>query len=236
MHVIRAQCRNQFSAADIDFVVSVLGKDYGESQCLVELLSDQESRDAILDHDQLFHSILESVRCLNVSSRFYFYILVRHAFLGAGIQDRNTADYVAEMLSVFASAHRARHPLRQQVGPMNYIVDVIQALQDATHAERFLLRAHLGNFVLFFSGLFPEHIRHRRHRRAAPSIDYYESVGQTSFRMAGGHRLAGEYELAPVFSTLSDHFHVTRLALNDLSERLVSIDSSASHLLLRSLS
>ena len=236
MFVIRAQCRNQFTAADIDFVVSVLGMDHGEAQCIIELLSDPESRDAILDHERLFQAILENVHCLTVSSRFYFYVLVRHAFKDAGIDDRNTADYVAELLSVFSSTHRTRHPLRDQVAPMNYLIDMTQALQDANQSQRFLLRAHLGNFALFFSGLFPEHIRHRRQRRAAPSIDYYESVGKTSFRVAGGHRLAGEYELSSVFTNLSDRFHVTRLALNDLSERLVSFDSAASRLLLRSMS
>lgn len=42
-------CRVQFEARDIDFIISVLGSARGTAECLVRLLSDQESRDQILD-------------------------------------------------------------------------------------------------------------------------------------------------------------------------------------------
>ena len=226
MNVIRPNCRIQFTAEDIDFIVSVLGKDYGEATCLVELLSDDDTRDVILDHDRLFRAILERSSYLEVSTRLYFYILVRHVLLEAGIKEPEIADYVAEVLSVIASAHRTRYPLPNQASPMNYVVDMLAAMQSASHEQRFLIRAHLGNFTLFLVGLFPGYIRERRQRRGSPSLEYYERVGQTSYRVAGNHNLAEQYELGPVFHSLSDRFHSARLALNDLSDRLVSLEDA----------
>src|ERR1039458_6209209 len=83
----------QFSAEDIDFILSVLGRKIGTAECLVKLLADEETRDLILDDEALLHALLERGGCLRVSSRFYFYILVRQVLRRSGIQDRAVADY-----------------------------------------------------------------------------------------------------------------------------------------------
>ena len=108
MKVIQPNCRAQFAAEDIDFVLSVLGRKLGTAECLVNLLSDPDSRDLILDDEALLHALLERGGCVRVSTRLYFYILVRHGLRRAGINDRAVADYVAEMLAEFSHAERAR--------------------------------------------------------------------------------------------------------------------------------
>src|SRR5438552_18399385 len=118
MKLIQPNCRVQFAAEDIEFIVSVLGRKLGAGQCLIQLLSDPESRDLILDDEMLFHALLERGGCLRVSSRFYFYILVRHAFRRADIQDREVADYVAEVLAEFARTERARCVVPGQSDPL----------------------------------------------------------------------------------------------------------------------
>ncbi len=224
MNIIRPMCRERFTAEDVDFVVGVLNADRSQSSILADLLTDPDARDLILDDDRLLRAVLENIDCLQISSRLYFYVLVRRVLREAGIDDRTLADYVAELLTVFTSAHRSRNPLHNQTSPMNYVVDMMAAMQTAEPRERFLLRAHLGNYALFLAGLFPGHVRHRTARRAAPNLGYYEGVGQASYRIAGDHYLAEQLELGPVFRTLSDRFHATRLALNDLSDRLMWLE------------
>src|SRR5437868_14695201 len=108
MKMIQPNCRVQFAAEDIEFILSVLGQKIGTAECLVKLLADEDSRDLILDDDALFHALLERRGCLRVSNRFYFYILVRHVFRHSVLQDRAVADYVAELLSEFYREERAR--------------------------------------------------------------------------------------------------------------------------------
>ena len=219
MMMIRPNCRAQFAAEDIDFILSVLGPKIGTAECLVKLLADEESRDLILDDEALLHALLERPGCLRVSSRFYFYILVRQVLRRSDIQDRAVADYVAEVLAEFSRAERARCVVPGQTTPLDYFFEMLAALQTADDHTSFFIRVHIGNHSLFLSGVFPDRIRFRAETRGFPDLRYYEGLGRTQYRVASDHRLAQRYEVAQIFSTLADRFETTRLALNDIAER-----------------
>src|ERR1039458_410533 len=188
MKVIQPNCRVQFTAEDIAFILDVLGRQ-GGAISLASLLTDLESRDLILDNDALFHALLEQRGCLRVSSHFYFYVLVRHVLRESGIDDRSVADYVAELLAEFSRAERSRLVAPGHAGPLDYFFEMLAALQTADDRTAFYIRAHIGNHSLFLSGVFPDHIRHRAERRACPDLKYYEEMGRMNFHVASGHRL-----------------------------------------------
>src|ERR1044071_4925846 len=223
MKMIQPNCRIQFAAEDIDFILSVLGQKIGTAECLIKLLADEDSRDLILDDEALFHALLERRGCLKVSSRFYFYILVRQVFRRSDIQDRAVADYVSEVLAEFARAERARCLIPGQGGPLDYFFEMLAALKTADDRTSFFIRAHIGNYSLFLSGVFPGRIRFRSEARGFPDLKYYEGLGRTQYRMASDHRLARRYELSEVLGTLAERFGTTRLALNDIADRLFSL-------------
>ncbi len=223
MKLIQPNCRAQFANEDIEFILSVLGGKIGTAECLIKLLADEESRDLILDDEALLHALLERGGCLRVTTRFYFYILVRHVFRRSDIQDRKVADYVAEVLTEFARSERARCTLPGQTNGLDYFFEMLAALQKADERTSFYVRVHMGNYSLFLSGVFPERIRFRAEARGFPNLKYYEGLGRTQYRVASDHRLAQRYELAGVLNTLSERFGTTRLALNDIAERLFSL-------------
>lgn len=223
MKMIQPNCRVQFAAEDIEFIVAVLGNRTGDAECLIKLLTDEESRDAILDDEQLYRALLEHRGCLRVSTHFYFYVLVRHGLKRAGVTERAVADYVAELLAEFARTERARCTVTGQPNPLDYFFEMLAALQTADDRTSFHLRVHIGNHSLFFSGVFPERIRARAERKGSPDLRYYEALGRSQFRAASDHRLAQRFNLAGIFDTLSDRFETTRRALNDVSERLFSL-------------
>jgi hypothetical protein len=228
MKMIQPNCRVQFAAEDVEFILSVLGQKIGTAECLIQLLSDETSRDLILDDEGLLHALLERRGCLRVSSRFYFYILVRHVFRRSGIEDRSVADYVAEVLAEFARAERARCVVPGQSNPLDYFFEMLAALQTADERTSFFIRAHIGNYSLFFSGVFPERIRFRAEARGFPDVRYYDALGRAHYRAASDHRLAQRYELAAIFDTLSERFERTRLALNEIADRLFALESNYS--------
>jgi hypothetical protein len=223
MQVIHANCRVQFTAGDMDFITAVLGKKKESMSFLVSLLTDLETRDMILDDDMLFRALLEHRGWLRVSPHLYFYVLVRHVLRQSGLEDRTVADYVAELLTEFSREERTRCIIRGQLQPMDYFFEMLAALQTADDYTAFCLRAHIGNHSLFFSGVFPERIRARAEQRGFPGLQYYRELGRASFRAASHHRLASEFDLAPIFDTLSARFEPTRLALNGLAERVFSL-------------
>jgi hypothetical protein len=228
MKVIQPNCRIQFTAEDIDFILSVLGRQSGGAPGLVELLADESSRDLILDDEQLFRALLEQSCCLQVSNHFYFYVLVRHVLRRAGLGDRAVADYVAEVLCEFSRAERSRCLLPGGTASLDYFFEMVAALETADERSSFCIRAHIGNHSLFLAGLFPDRIRFRAEHRGFPSLRYYEALGQSSFRAASDHRLADRYALGPIFAILAERFQEARLALNDVSRRLCFLGDPAS--------
>jgi hypothetical protein len=228
MNVIISNCRVQFTAEDIDFIVEALRPRVNSADCLVKLLADEETRDQILDDETLFRSVLEHRGCLKVSTHFYFYILVRQVLRKSGIQDRAVADYVAEVLVEFSRSERVQYVPKGQGGPLNYFFEMLAALQNADDTTCFYLRAHIGNQSLFMSGIFPERIRHRAETRGFPDLRYYEEIGRANYRVARDHRLARKYDLDGIFDILSERFRETRRALNDLGDRLISLGDDTS--------
>jgi hypothetical protein len=117
--VIRANCRERFTAADFDFVVSTLARSSTDQVSLVDLLSDAVTRDSVLDNPRLVHAILSNAGHLRISSQFYFYVLARHVLQQAGIRDRKLCDYVAS-LEARASAARSHNaePIEEYISDM----------------------------------------------------------------------------------------------------------------------
>ncbi len=239
MKLIKANCRVQFTAEDIQFILQTLGQSRRDENLLRQLISDEECRDLLLDDDALFRALLEQRGCLRVSHRFYFFVIVRHVLRSAGIEDRAVADYTAELLVEYSQQEAARCRLPGQPEAIEYFFEMLAALQEADDRTRFHIRAHIGNHSLFFSGVFPKRILARAERKGAPGLSYYEALGESSFRIASDHRLAARYDLAPIYSTLADNFHAAREALNDMSERLVTLgdaDEGLDRFLLETLS
>jgi hypothetical protein len=224
--MVQANCRARFTAADFNFIVRTLSRSRSDQVSLVDLLSDSETRDSILDHSRLVDAILCNAGHLHISSQFYFYVLARHVLQQAGIADRKLCDYIASLLETFSRASRLQVPDKIDNRAEQYISDMLIALTRATPEQAFLLRAHIGNYSLFFSGIFHENTQ-RRSLRGGPDIDFYEQIGRTNYQMVAGHASARRCELTEVYQELASRLRDVRLALNQLSVRLLNRDDPA---------
>src|SRR5437764_9764422 len=224
--MIRANCRARFTAADFDFIVRTLGRSRNDSVSLVDLLSDSETRDSILDHPRLVETILSNAGHLHISSQFYFYVLARRVLQQAGIGDRKLSDYIGSLLETFSRANQLQTTETIPARAHEYISDMLIALTRATPEQTFLLRAHVGNYSLFITGIFHENTQ-RRSLRGAPDLDFYEQIGRTNYQLVASHATARRCELSGIYEELADRFHEVRLALNRLSEQLLNLDDDA---------
>ncbi len=228
--MVRANCRERFTAADFQFVVRTLARSQTEHVSLVELLSDCETRDAVLDSPRLVEAILSNPRHLRISSQFYFYVLARHVLHAAGLTDRKLCDYVGSLLEAFSRASVLRAPHTED-SVQQYISDMLIALQRVSPEQAFLLRAHVGNYSLFVSGIFHENMQ-RRSERGGPNVRFYEQVGRSNYQLLANHATARRCELDDVYEELADRFSEIRCALNRLSDQLLNLDDNGSALTL----
>src|SRR4029077_16262441 len=143
---------------------------------LVDLLSNDDTRDSVLDHPRLVDAILSNADQLRISSQFYFYVLARHVLQQAGVVDRKLCDYVGSLLETFSRANRLQAPDKIDNDAQAYVSDMLIALTRATPEQAVLLRATIGNYSLVISGIFHD-IAHRRSVRGGPDLKFYEEVG-----------------------------------------------------------
>jgi hypothetical protein len=218
--MIQPNCRARFTAEDFNFVVRVLGRNQSQAVSLVELLTEPEVRDEILDHEALCRAVLENPGNLVISPQFYFYILARLVLRRAQIDDRTMADYLAAVLEKFSQMRQWSAPI--EALQTAYLSDLLAALKNASSYQTFLIRAYIGNYSLFLTGIFYENVESRR-QRGAPSCSFYEELGRTSFRSAASHDVAKKFQLTNLFEQLAEQFHDCRLALNSLADELFDL-------------
>jgi hypothetical protein len=224
--MIQANCRARFTAADFDFVVRTLARSQNESVSLVDLLADVATRDSVLDSPRLVSAILSNAGQLRISSQFYFFVLARHVLREAGIHDRKMSDYIGSLLETFSRANMAAPHTGDERGHQ-YISDMLIALTRATPEQAFLIRAHVGNYSLFISGIFHENAQHR-HGRGGPDLAFYEQIGARNYGLVANDATAKRCQLNDVYGELADRFHEVRLALNHLAEELINLDDDFS--------
>ena len=218
--MVLANVRGRLKAADLQLVVLVLSRGSAARRAALERRLAREGPDALLDAPDLPER-LHAVRTILVPSEvLFFYVIVRHALRQAGVPDPDLADYLAALLIEFGRRERAYRVDWNDDHHHRYLVDILADLEATQGERRFRVMAHLGNYALWLSGVFPQYIAARRIRRGGPDFDYYDALGRRGYAMASDHALADHYRLDGVFRTAVERYSTVRGALNELSERV----------------
>lgn len=138
--------------------------------------------------------------------------LTEHTFLAElGIGDPRLVGYVADLLARFVPSE-GLWPVRDAQGCR--ITELTALLVEAHHtADETRRRAclqHVGDFTLFWTGVFPESLQAGASRRAEPWIDYQQQ-GKRSYLLAS---TCLEDEQAPVLRRLSAEFELCAYGLS----------------------
>ena len=214
MPVIRAS----FGRSEALHLVELLGRHDPELHEAARQRLEDEGLDALLDDPRILNALVtdEDVRS---RPELVFYVLVRQSMLERGVDDPVAADYVASLLVGFGRSGRAYRISDEGEEEYGYLVDLMLRLRTASGKEAFLLRAHMGNFALWLSGLFPDFLEARERRRGAPPLSYYESMGSTGYDMASRSPEAAALGVRDALASVAREFSGVRAALNRVSDR-----------------
>ena len=218
--MILPNVRASFGRAEASYLIWLLTRGSDGAREREEQRLQEEGFDTLLDDPRTLNALLSNDRGLSTAPQsLVFYVLVRHALLEHGIADRTMADYVSALLVNYGNERRAYRIDDKDGVEYSYLVDLIAAANSASGHHAFLLHAHLGDFALWVSGLFPDHIAARVQRKAAPPIQYYESLGASGYRNAASTSSADRSGLTNVYRNFADAFPDLRIALNSISDR-----------------
>lgn len=219
--MILANTRQRLSRDDAQLAIRVLALGTGEDIETMERRLAYEGIDAILDDPRLPGALISVGFGGCASLPLFTYVIVRHALLRAGEGDRILADFVAALLEQFGVRDRAHRIADSDDERYDTLAALAEDLDDHDARRSFFVRMHLGNYALWLSGMYPDYIEQRRWRRGGPDLDYYEEMGRRGYQLAAGHRLAEQHGLAPLFATAAERFGVLRVALNEVSDRML---------------
>jgi hypothetical protein len=220
--------------SDAQLAIRLVARQAGadEEQALQQRLSN-EGLDAVLDDPRLPEALLREPLGSVASLPLLVYVMVRTVLRRLGEDDRVISDYVAAVVIAFGARGRA-----ERCGDGDdEIYDTLAALlRDAESRDprrSFLVRAHLGNYALWLSGLFADRIEHRRWRRGGPELEYYEEMGRRGFAMAAEHPSARERGMAELYAAVAERFVTLRLGLTAFSDSLLFPDVNTPERLMR---
>lgn len=218
--MILANTRQRLTRNDAQLAMRILAS--GSSVELTQLESRlaDDGIDAVLDDPRLPSALMRSGAGAHASLPLFTYVMVRHALRRLGEGDRGLADYVASIVVHFAARDHAHRIGESDDQIYAALVDLYQDVNDPDARRSFLVRTHLGNYALWLSGIFPDHVEQRKWNRGGPDLDYFEEMGRRGFQLAAEHRLAEEHGLSGLYSAAADRFGLLRLALNSLSDWL----------------
>lgn len=218
--VITANVRARLSREDAQLAVRLVARGSGQAVDEAEERLRDEGVDALLDDPRLLDALMDSRQGMHASLPLFCYVVVRQTLRSAGEDDRVLADYVAAIILEFGLRQRAQQLRTHDDATYDTLASIAGEVDDESTERGFLARAHLGNYALWMSGLFPDTIERRRWRRGGPDLDYFEEMGQRGFRLAAEHHVARARGLGPVLLLAGERFPMLRLALNRVSDRL----------------
>ena len=231
--MILADTRHHLTRDDAQLVARLIARDSGAELSQVERELADHGIDSVLDDARLPGALLRSRQGACASLPLFAYVMVRHALTRLGEHDRLLADYLAALMLHFGLRDRALRVGASDDQLYTTLVGLAADLDDPDGRRSFLVRTHLGNYALWMSGFFPDHIEHRRWRRGGPDLDYFEEMGKRGFQLAADHRLAENHGMATLYATAAERFGLLRAALNDVSDTLLFPDRYSPDRLMR---
>jgi hypothetical protein len=187
---------------------------------LEKLWQDPDGMREMLDLRELFNCVIESPAAIRITPRFYFYMLVRHAFLQSGLSDVELADYVAGVLAKRVCTELA-DPLQDVTCGFTHAAEFISFISSSTGRMRFHLQVAAGNQFLVLTGMYPDFLKRRSAMGHGPGLEFYEAFAQRSFLEAADSGTAAGVASRHLFGSLAEAMPTARRTLNRVAEEFV---------------
>ena len=144
----------------------------------------------------------------------------RHYFGAARVYDSDIARYVSGVVTEFAQTdvlYRIHDARGQRLTEVAEMLVASNPLLDANSFDREReVRKHVGDFTLFFAGLYPEAVASlpALHPLSTDNFVDYLNAGKESYAVVAAFNLFEYRDEAPLFRRMSDQFERCVYGLN----------------------
>ncbi|HWR35768.1 MAG TPA: hypothetical protein VN622_07885 [Clostridia bacterium] len=172
---------------------------------------------------------MESITESHPLRQLFAQLVEAHFDRDLGLRDPALKGYVANMLTDFCNTEQL-YKIRNATGrPLHDVGEMLlesnPVYGDAPSFDRERqVRKHIGDYTLFFAGIFPESINHLRLRRQRLEnfIDWMKA-GKESYYIVSKFEHFEYKKVAPLFAKLSREFEVCVFGLNMVKNDLAEL-------------
>jgi hypothetical protein len=150
----------------------------------------------------------------------------RHYAQEIGLRNPELVAYVAHLLAEFCDADQlfrirdAAGRRLDDLGEMLLESNPVFGPAPSFDRER-QVRKHIGDYTLFFTGMFPESINRLRLRRdRIENFVHWMKAGKESYYIVSKFEYFEYAKVAPLFASLSEHFEQCVYGLNQVKNEL----------------
>jgi hypothetical protein len=139
-----------------------------------------------------------------------------------GLADPRVIDYISELMLRFVHLDVV-HRLRSVDGrPLTEVAEMMMEAEEipASGRTRREYYRHIGDYTLFWTGLFPEAIKKRLAGYSRDALIDYTSQGKRYYKLAGEYTSDPYREEAEVLTRLSDEYELCAAGLNRVRQEL----------------
>lgn len=151
------------------------------------------------------------------SLRRMFCAYIEHIFqVELGIADPPLTDYLTDMLLRFVHTdliYRVRNPRGQR---LDQVAGMLQEAQERQAQPQREVYRHIGDFTLFWSGLYPEALPRLQSPLSPDSLLNYREEGKRSYYLASMYQGDPFREEAHVLRRLSEEFDLCSVGLRQV--------------------
>jgi hypothetical protein len=144
--------------------------------------------------------------------------------LELGIGDPKLVGYVANLLACFAASQMIWRLRDRQGRRLTEVAAMVAEAESSPDAERRReCHRHVGDYTLFWTGVYPEALAQLRARGSSDHLINYQQQGKRSYYVAS--TLAGNE--APVLRRLSDQYELCAFGLSRVRHEWEKLEAEA---------
>lgn len=152
--------------------------------------------------------------------RFFEDLVWKHFFADIRLEEPAVAHYVSNLLADFGHTdrlYRIQNSLGESLEDVGAMLVESNPLLEASSFDREReVRKHVGDYILFIAGLFPESLgrsRRKRQPRLDTLVDFVQA-GKESYAIVSSFDQFEYRDEAPLFRRLSENFELCVFGLN----------------------
>lgn len=148
-----------------------------------------------------------------------------------GVADVQLVDYVSDMLLRFVRLD-ALHRVRRDNGrPATEVFQMLCEAEQRIGLARREVHRHIGDFTLFWSGMYPESLRRIRAEHSPDGFLDYCRQGKRAYAIAAEIDGGDDRPSSELLQQLSDQFEMCAYGLREIRRELEECDSGDNRLI-----